>query len=92
MPRQGSLCFRPATFEHGEDSQPIHHKPIEAIEMPLTVADFEVVPPTTQDRVGDSEFQLRGSFKLCGLRYDGRGDVFGNRPFRPAGFKQPRDR
>ena len=30
MPRQGSLCFRPANFEYGEDSQPIHHEPVDA--------------------------------------------------------------
>lgn len=46
----------------------------------------------TEFLIGDSEFQLRNSMKLCGLCYDGRGDVFGNRPFRPAGFKQPRNR
>ena len=46
----------------------------------------------TEFLFSDSEFQLRNSIKLCGLRYDGRRDVFGNRPVRPAVFKQPRDR
>ena len=41
---------------------------------------------------GGSEFQLRDSFKLCGFRCDERGDVVGNRPFRPAVFNHPRDR
>ena len=52
MPRQGS-------FPLHEDSQPIHHEPVEAIEMPLTVADFEIVPPTSQDRVDFADHFLQ---------------------------------